>query len=117
VARTLVHLVTTTGAETAGRAYNWGILRGQSEDVGTNVVGAPNPATDFYEDWAWLEQLDYCEQSGAGPNFTSGGSNVRDVDIHSRRRLPELHMSWNIAIASAIVQDAELFVRTLIMLP
>lgn len=120
VARTLVHLVITAPAAgpAAGRAYNWGVIRGQNTDVGTNIAGAPNPATAFFEDWAWLDQRDACVSSGAGPSVTPGGSNAYDVDIHSKRKLPELQMNWNLAISGAQANLAVVvFVRTLLMLP
>ena len=49
--------------------------------------------------------------------MTPGGSNVLEYDIRSKRKLPELHMSWNLALKSALVQDAVVFARTLLLLP
>jgi hypothetical protein len=117
VARTLLHLVTTAGTPASGRAYNVGLIRGQNTDVGTNIAGAPNPASNFFEDWAWLEQLDYCVQAGAGPNMSEGGSNVINRDTRSKRKLPELQMNWNLAISSAAAQSLAVYARTLLLLP
>jgi hypothetical protein len=120
VARTLIHTaVTAPAAPAAGRAFNLGLIRGQNTDVGTNIAGAPNPASAFFEDWAWLDQRDFCVQSGAGPNITPGGSNVYDLDVHSMRKLPELQMNWNLAITNGPTAGLSVvvFARTLIMLP
>ena len=118
--RTILHTAITAPAAgpAAGRAFTLGLVRGQSSDVGTNIAGAPNPSTDFYEDWAWLDQRDACASGGAGPSITPGGSNVYDLDIRSKRKLAELHMNWNLAIVGAQAGlSVVVYSRTLVMLP
>ena len=120
IARTILHTSITApaGGPAAGRAFNLGIIRGQNTDVGTNIAGAPNPASAFFEDWAWLDQRDACVSSGAGPSITPGGSNVYDLDIRSKRKLPELQMNWNLALSGAQANLAvTVFARTLLLLP
>lgn len=116
VARTVIHLAVTAGTQTAGDRLNIGLLRGQNTDVGTNIAGAPTPSTDFFEDWAWLEQYDN-SVSGGGPLYGKWGSNVITIDVHAKRKLPELQMTWNLAMHSSVIVTWQLFARTLILLP
>jgi hypothetical protein len=117
IARTILRL-TPTYAVAAGDRLNLGVIRGQDSDIGTNIAGAPSPSSKFYEDWAWLEQYDAANQTGAGPNFNTGGGLVIALDIRSKRKLPELQMSWNLSLHSSVIANAwQLFARTLIFLP
>lgn len=116
VARTLIHLAVTAGTQTAGDRLNVGLIRGQNTDVGTNIAGAPSPSANFFEDWAWLEQYDN-SVSGGGPLYGKWGSNVITIDVHAKRKLPELQMTWNLALHSSVIVTWQLFARTLILLP
>jgi hypothetical protein len=117
VARTVVHLAYTTATGPAsGDRLTVGLIRGQNTDVGTNVVGAPSPSANLFEDWAWLEQYDASTSAG-GPLYGKWGSNVISLDIRSKRKLPELQMTWNLALKSSVIASWQLFARTLIYLP
>ena len=116
VARTIIHLALTSTAAVAGDRLTLGLIRGQSSDVGTNIVGAPNPSSDSYEDWAWLEQYD-ASFSGGGPLYGKWGSNVISIDTTTKRKLPELHMDWNLALTSSVAVTWQLYARTLLLLP
>jgi len=116
VGRTLIHLAVTAGTQTAGDRLNVGLIRGQDSDVGTNITGAPDASSKFFEDWAWLEQYD-SSVSGGGPLYGKYGSNVLSIDVHAKRKLPELQMSWNLVLHSSVIVTWQLFTRTLILLP
>jgi len=114
-ARTIIHLAVTSSVTAADR-LNVGLIRGQSSDVGTNIAGAPDPASDPYEDWAWLEQYD-ASTSGGGPLYGKWGSNVISIDTQAKRKLMELHMDWNLVLHSSVTATWQLYARTLILLP
>lgn len=117
IARTILHLAyTTSTGPNAGDRLNVGLIRGQNTDVGTNIVGAPSPSANLYEDWAWLEQYD-ASQSAGGPLYGKWGSNVISLDVKAGRKLPELQMTWNLALKSSVIATWQLFARTLIYLP
>ncbi|MGN5493397.1 hypothetical protein, partial [Campylobacter coli] len=116
VARTIIHLAITSATINPGDRLNIGLMRGQSSDVGTNIAGSPSPASDSYEDWAWLEQYD-ASTSGGGPLYGKWGSNVITIDTAAKRRLPELHMDWNLVLQSSVAATWQLYARTLILLP
>lgn len=116
IARTLVRMTVPT-AVTAGDTFDFGLLRGQDTDVGVNIAGAPSPSSHLFEDWAWLTRYQAGTLSGAGPHYSQYASNVIELDIRSRRRLPELQMSWNWAVHVGQAMTINLFARTLIMLP
>jgi hypothetical protein len=116
VGRTLIHLAVTAGTQTAGDRLNVGLIRGQSSDVGVNIAGAPSPSANLYADWAWLEQYD-SSLSGGGPLYGKWGSNVITIDVRAKRKLPDLQMSWNLALKSSVIVTWQVFTRTLIILP
>ena len=93
ILRTHLRLTQTSAAVAADNFY-FGIIRGQNEDVGGDVVGAPRPLNDFYEDWAWWQH--YTVQGSAGGSaWNVGAANIVELDVKSRRKLPELQMTWN----------------------
>jgi len=116
IARTVIHLGITSATVTAGDRLSVGLLRGQNTDVGTNIASAPSPSAQLFEDWAWLEQYD-ATTSGGGPLYGKWGSNVISLDVRSKRKLPELQMTWNLALKSSVTATWQLFARTLIYLP
>jgi len=116
VGRTIIHMAITAGTQTAGDRLNIGLIRGQDSDLGTNVAGAPSPSAKFFADWAWLEQYDNSVSSG-GPLYGKWGSNVISIDVRAKRKLPDLQMSWNLALHSSVIATWQLFTRTLILLP
>lgn len=115
-ARTIVRFSVPT-AVTAGDTIDFGIIRGQDSDVGTNIAGAPSPSAKLFEDWAWLSHYVAATLSGAGPHYSEFASNVWQIDTPVRRRLPELQMSWNLAIHVGQAMTINLHARTLISLP
>jgi len=93
IARTHLRL-TQTSAATAGDHFYFGIIRGQNEDVGADIAGAPRSGVDLYEDWGfWSEYTS--SSNGASPSWTPYLNNVLDLDLRSKRKLPELQMTWN----------------------
>jgi len=115
IARTLLRISQTT-LPANGDVFDVGVIRGQSSDVGTNIAGAPSPSSDLYEDWAWLVRYTSSNSSG-GPLWGEHGSNVAQLDIRSKRKLPELHMNWNLAFHSGTIATYDIYARTLLMLP
>jgi hypothetical protein len=115
--RTILRLTITAGTITAGDALDMGIIRGQDTDVGTNIVGAPDPSAKLFEDWAWLNKYTACAMVGAGPHYFEGGSNAYQLDIRSRRKLPELQMNWNLVLRTSVIATWQVYARTLILLP
>jgi len=93
--------MTQTSAGTAADRFYLGIVRGQNEDVGADIAGAPRPLNDFYEDWAFWSCYTSATLSGAGPTWGVYANNVLDLDLRSRRKLPELQMTWNYVIQVA----------------
>jgi hypothetical protein len=117
VART--HLRISCATQDTGGASNFlvGLIRGQVADVGTNVVGAPAPATALYDDWLIWEHF-FADFSGAFNEY--GGFQV-NYDLKAMRRLEELQMNYNgvIQVPSWTTFPAVFNVtgRVLLMLP
>lgn len=114
-----IWLLTVLGTPAAGDQFTYGIIRGQSSDVGANIAGAPVPS-DHYQDWAYLSQ----ETAGGTSSTTfshTGASNVLPYDLKVGRKLPELHMRWNFVIVAGphatFPATFNLSARTLIALP
>jgi hypothetical protein len=117
IARTVLHLAYTTATgPNSGDRLTIGLIRGQNTDIGTNIVGAPSPSANLFEDWAWLEQYDASTSAG-GPLYGKWGSNVISIDAKVGRKLPELQMTWNLALKSSVIATWQVFARTLIYLP
>ena len=106
VTRTHLTMAITTGTA-AGDSFAWGLLRGQNTDIGANVVGAPTPDLDPYEDWL-MWRTETAQQGGAGASFFPGSGNVWNWDIKSQRRLSELQMTYNLVIKRTAVAAATL---------
>jgi hypothetical protein len=113
--RTLLRVSVTT-LPANGDVFDLGVIRGQDSDVGTNIVGAPSPSAKLYEDWAWLVRYT-ASASGGGPLYFDHGANNEQLDIRARRRLPELQMSWNLAIHVGQGMTMDIYARTLVLLP
>jgi hypothetical protein len=116
VVRTHLKLV-PNGTRAVGDILYFGLLAGQMTDVGLNVVGAPNPATDQYEEWAMLDRLQVDYTTGLNPY--DGGQ--REYDIRAQRKLMGLHQTWNIVLtapaAATFPTTWQVFARTLVKLP
>jgi hypothetical protein len=110
--------VSPAGTDTGG-ATNWyfGLIRGQVADVGTNVVGAPTPATNLYDDWLYWDHL-FADFSGS---FNEYGGFQLHLDLKSMRRLEELQMNYNgvlqVASWTAFPAVFNITGRVLLMLP
>jgi len=115
VIRTHLHVVVTT-TSTAGDSLTLGIIRGQTTDIGVNIVGAPDPTADLYEDWALWKRY-AAGASGAGPTYSGMTSDVWDIDLKSQRRIPELQMSWNLVFGATQAVDVDASARVLLALP
>jgi hypothetical protein len=114
-----IWLLTVLGTPATGDQFTYGVIRGQSSDIGANIAGAPVP-TDHYEDWAYLSQ------ETAGGNTAAvfshfGASNILAYDLKVGRKLPELDMRWNFVIEAGphttFPATFNLAARTLIRLP
>jgi hypothetical protein len=101
ILRTHFRMTMTTAATAADRFY-LGIVRGQNEDVGADIAGAPRPLNDFYEDWAFWSCYTSATLSGAGPGWSTNANNVVQLDLKARRKIPELQMTWNYVIQPAV---------------
>jgi hypothetical protein len=96
--------------------FAWGVIRGQQSDQGVNIVGAPKPSTQPYEDWLMWELL----TADTDGHYWPGGGNVWRYDIKSRRKLEDLQMSLNIvfeSLTAATPFTVTMQVRTLLLLP
>lgn len=101
VLRTHIRITQTSAATAADRLY-FGIVRGQNEDVGADTAGAVRPLNDFYADWAFWAAYTTQASTGAGPTWGEKASNVLQLDLRARRKLPELQMSWNYVLQQAL---------------
>jgi hypothetical protein len=112
--------LTQTSTVVVGDNFYFGVIRGQNEDVGADIAGAPRPLNDFYEDWAWWAHLS-AQASGGGAAWSVASSNIMALDLKSRRKLPELQMTWNyvLQVGTAGTSPATFRVagRALIALP
>jgi len=71
-----------------------GIIRGQVQDVGANIAGAPTPISNNYADWMYWDILT-CDSDH---HYYPGGGNVFRLDLKAMRKLPELDMSMNLVV-------------------
>jgi len=101
ILRTHFRLTMTTASTAADRFY-LGIIRGQNEDSGADIAGAPRPSVDFYEDWAFWSCYTSATLSGAGPTWGVFANNVLNLDLKARRKLPELQMTWNYVVQAVV---------------
>jgi len=119
VARTHLRLAVTT-AVAATDIFYLGLIRGQNSDVGVDVVGAPDPQSDPYEDWMWWEERVASTMTGAGASFF-GPSNNQGYDVKSKRKVEQLQMNYNLVLKRAVTAADDLIIaysgRILLMLP
>jgi len=117
VARTHLYL-SFASAPAPGDVFGVGIIRGQNTDVGLNVVGAPRPITDEFEDWAYWEVpiaslIEVGSLTGAYYPW-----NIFRLDLKAMRKIPELQMSFNLVLQSTTGTDiVNWSASTLLMLP
>ena len=105
IGRTHLRLIPTAGLANAGNNFHWGLIRGQAADVGTNIAGAPDPATQIYADWLLWEHI-VTDQSSFINEF---GGRQLNVDLRAMRKLEELMMNYNLALS---VQASTVFPTT-----
>jgi len=100
-----------------GDALGVGLIRGQNTDVGSNIAGAPRPIDDEFEDWAyWETPIAAASGDGVGPAYYPW--NILKLDLRSKRKIPELQMSYNLVIQSTNGADiVNWSASTLLMLP
>jgi len=115
----LLDSITSTVAP--GDNYTFGLIRGQNTDIGNNVVGAPVPDLDPYNDWL-LWQWRWASDTIAGGIFShTGSTNVIPVDLKAQRKLEELQMTYNLVIktlaAGTFPVVHQITGRVLLMLP
>jgi hypothetical protein len=107
-------LLSVLTATANGDQFAWGVYRGQTSDLGASIAGAPQPGTDFYEDWAYwnIETAGNGTPGAAVPVYGHwGGTNNLPLDLKAKRKIPELHMSWNLVIQRLVVASATLNVN------
>jgi hypothetical protein len=117
IARIHLRLAMVTGVA-ADDQLALGVLRGQNTDVGVTVAGAPTPSADPYEDWMYWSVF---TASSAPICMFPGGGNVYEVDIRSKRKIPELQQTLTIVAntpaAGAFPQQCVFSASILLMLP
>jgi hypothetical protein len=98
-----IHLrLATTSVVVAGDELAVGVIKGQDTDVGTSVVGSPNPITHPYEDWLFWSAYFGCSSAGAGSSLFDGGNNVTTIDIKAKRKLEDLNENLNLVILAPV---------------
>jgi len=114
---------TITSTVGSGDNFSLGLIRGQSTDVGNNIVGAPVADVDPYEDWLLWQWLFASNAGDGGPTSysASGATNNLVYDLKAQRRLEELQMTYNLVIkqlaSAAFPAVHEITGRVLLMLP
>jgi len=79
-------------------------------DIGQNVLGAISPSTPELP-WAlWKHEF-------AAPTFATGGSNVLEYDLKSRRRIRGASETYGLALNSASGKTVKIAARVLLQLP
>jgi hypothetical protein len=96
IGRTHLRVSPLGGVPVVGNALFIALMRGQSNDVGANIAGAPNPSVDLNEDYL-LWDLVQCDPTGA---LVPGGSAQLQYDIKSMRKLNQLEQSYNLVCSS-----------------
>jgi hypothetical protein len=96
---TRIHLsVSVLSDVSPSDTFAWGIVRGQSSDLGSNVAGAPIPAASPYADWMlWRTEYASYLSPGNGAYFAGGGNHF-EIDLKAQRRLEELDMTCNLVV-------------------
>jgi hypothetical protein len=112
----------TTSAMTPGDAFGFGIFRGQNTDVGTSVVGAPNPTSDPYEDWLYWTVFGAQVSAGSGPGYFPGGAGAPyEIDVRAKRKIPQLQQtliaSWGLVTVTTSPLVVQFSASVLLMLP
>jgi hypothetical protein len=117
IGRTHIRVVLLGGAPIAGNNIFIGLIRGQTNDVGSNIAGAPNPSVDLNEDWLLWDKLTVDPALALVP----GGSQQVTYDLKAMRKLSELEESYNVAISStsynAFPANVRVTCSTLLLLP
>jgi len=122
------HLLWAVTSEvTPGDQFAFGLIRGQTADEGSNIAGAPEPATDLYEDWMlWQRRVASSVLTGSGDGngvySAQGLTNTLEFDLKAQRRFEELNMSYNLVVQAVSSQAGfpqvhEVTGRILLMLP
>jgi len=87
----------------SGDQMAYGLVRGQNTDVGTDIVGAPTPIADPYEDWAFWDIRTASNAGGSGCYSRTGLTNAWEIDVKAMRRIPEIQMTFNLVMQTAVV--------------
>jgi hypothetical protein len=117
ITRTHLRITWQSPAPAAGNNWYYGLVRGQSQDVGANVVGAPTPVNEPYADWLLWDYL-YADNNGL---FFPHHANQHVIDLKAQRRLEELQMNYNMVIgvvaAPSFPVTLQVMGRVLVTLP
>jgi len=125
VMRTHVRMFNTGPAITRGDQLVWGLLVGESQDVGLNIAGAPNANAEPMLDWA-MHPREYAtlgyDGTALGAYDNGHGPNKLIYDVRSKRKVQEMNQSWHLVMTQVTVGTAGsaawLFhTRTLLALP
>jgi len=121
VARTHFYVSVITRSDPQD-TFQLGLIRGQSTDVGNNIVGAPRPSVQPYEDWLlWEDRVAAIDPvNGTNGSFYPGNSNFGEYDLKAMRKFEELGMTYNLVLESVSLAATSTIVVTgsvLLMLP
>jgi hypothetical protein len=116
-----IHLrISIWSAVAEGDQIAIGVIRGQDTDVGTSVVGAPNPIANPYEDWLFWGVYTASDAGGSGVYSPHGLTNVLEFDIRAKRKLMNLDEQLQLVVMAAVVATSVSYsasVSTLLLLP
>ena len=107
-------------AVAAGDQFALGVIRGQDTDVGSSVVGSPNPVANPYEDWLFWGIYTASNAGGSGVYSPTGLTNVIEIDIKAKRRLEELDQQLQLVVMNVVTGasiNSSWSVSTLLLLP
>jgi len=125
VMRTHIRLVNTAATITRGDQLVWGLLVGESQDVGLNIAGAPNANAEPMLDWA-MHPREWAtfgyDGTSLGAYDNGHGANKLIYDVRSKRKVQEMNQSWHLVMTQSSLGTAGaaawLFqARTLLALP
>ena len=118
IARIHLRLIPTAGLTAIGNNFVHGIIVSDSNDLGTNVVGAPRPAADTHLDWMLWDWM-FNDSQGSGLTELDSGQ-VR-IDLKSKRKMHQLNQTLIHTVqvpASAVFPTViQVTGRILLMLP
>jgi hypothetical protein len=118
IARMHLRVIPTTGLTAIGNNFVHGIVVSETNDLGTNVVGAPRPAADLHLDWMYWDWM-YNDSQGSG--LTELDSGQQRIDIKSKRKMHQVGQTLlhvvQVPASAAFPTAIQVTGRILLMLP